>query len=1476
MNPSSIIGIQFGIMSPEQIRKASVAHITTKDTYINNKPVVGGIFDPRMGVLEPGILCPTDGENYIDCPGYFGHLDLAKPVFYIQYISTIIKILRCVCIKCSKLLIDKGELKHLLKYNTKQRWDKVFEIADKVKRCGDHNKDGCGFVKPNKIRKDGLATIIATWMRKVNDEMIENTMKLLPEDIAKIFKRITNEDVNMMGFSSRFSRPEWMICYTLAVPPPCVRPSVKHDAQQRSEDDLSNIIISIIKANQSLQDKLNQNANEMIIDNLRMFLQYNIATLINNKIPGINPMAQRSSGRLLKSVADRLNGKTGRIRGNLMGKRVDFSARSVITGDPNLSIRELGVPLKIAMNITYPAVVNKRNKMFLLRLVRNGPETYPGAKVLERNNGEHISLRYIDRNSLTLNEGDIVHRHIIDGDPVLFNRQPTLHRMSMMCHIVRVMKKGNTFRMNVADTKPYNADFDGDEMNMHMPQSPEAAYEIQNIAAVPRHIMSPASNSSIIGIFQDSLLGLFQFTRENVTFNDRDAMNLLVHSERLQPKKLKRNFKNTDILSQILPPFTLQMPNQMFNNDDNNPNNIIDIKNGNMLKGQMDKSVKNIIHSIYNDFGHEASSQFIDDLQFIVTEYMKNSSYSVGISDLIANDKVRNDIKGIIRDNITKVDNIYKETLLGVFQNNTGQTNAYEFEGRVTALLDKTRDSAGSIGRKSLDANNRFVIMVNAGSKGSNINIAQMISCLGQQMIDSKRIPYGFESRTLPHYKKYNDSPEARGFVKNSFIKGLTPQELFFHAMGGRVGLIDTAVKTSQTGYIQRRLIKGMEDLKIDYDMTVRNNMYKVIQFRYGDDGIDPIKIEKQKIPFLHATLEDIYAHFHLPIDGGLIKSTFTAATLRKHQKEKEEFQQEISKVIQRILKSRDNIVSKVFDYGCSKEVYVPVKFTRIIENIRHQLKMRKNTMVNVTPLECLKIVGKCKQDLLDIKMSPPTELFFVLMDYYMTPHNLLVMKHYTRDALNMLCVAIKTFYKKAIVAPGEMVGMISAQSIGEPTTQMTLNTFHFAGVSSKSNVTRGVPRIEEILSLSKSPKSESITVFMKEHEQENLARAKQLKYMMENTILRNVVSSVSIVFDPNDAIEEDQVVMEQFHVFEEMMEDCIGSNSSQDDDMQLSKWVIRFELNKEVMLEQNITMDEIHFAVKMGYSDEIDCVFSDYNENNLVFRVRLNESLKKKDKKTVTLDQSDEIYKLKSIQEHMLDNIILKGVKNIKKVYLRNIKTNVVKENNTYKNKDIWVLDTVGTNLLQVLSLPYIDTSKTYSNNIIEMYSVLGIEATRDSIYREIMEVLEFDGSYINSHHVSLLCDRMCVTARLVSIYRHGINNDNIGPIAKASFEETTEMFLRAARHAECDTMRGVSANIMCGQEGNFGTSAFQVYLNTEEVNKYPPKQEDNKEDYEDIDSIFNVEDPNQSCSIKQLTIHQPNITKQDTQQDTDYNPGF
>ena len=1466
---SRILGIQFSMLSPEEIMKNSVAEITSRDTYINNKPVINGLFDPRMGVLEPGLICPTDGHNYMKTPGYFGHIVLARPVFYIQYLSAVLRILRMVCFKCGKLLISKEKYSKLTAtMNDEEKFNYVFSVASKVKRCGEDSDDGCGCKQPNKIRKEDktLATLYAEWdnIEGVTDEK-KMTIPLSCEMVLSLFKKISDDDIAFMGFSPTFSRPEWMICQVLAVPPPAVRPSVKHDAQQRSEDDISHILVNIIKANNTLQEKINSNATSTVINDWTTVLQYYVATQIDNNIPNVAQVAQRS-GRPLKSIKERLNGKGGRVRGNLMGKRVDFSARSVITPDPNLSIGQIGVPLKIAKNITKPVVVNKTNRDFLLKLVKNGPDVHPGAKILERKNGDEISLRYMDRNSVVLEDGDIVHRHMMDGDYIVFNRQPTLHRMSMMGHIVKVLSKGDTFRMNVADTKPYNADFDGDEMNLHMPQDVEAEAEIKHLTAVPYQIISPASNTSIIGIFQDSLLGAYRFTRPDIKFSPRDAMNLLMYFNEINPAELlgKDTISSFDILSQILPPLTLKHKNKQFGDDENfsDSNNVLDIKNGQMYRGQLDKGIfgsgtKGLLQRITNDFGNLQAQKFIDNFQNIITSYMRSSAYSVGISDLIANKITSDSIVEKITSKKQDVVDLLHQTQLGVFSNKTGKTNHEQLESEVNGILNEAAAESGKIGRKNLEKDNRFVIMVNAGSKGSDLNISQMISCLGQQNVDGKRIPYGFDNRTLPHFKKYDDSPGARGFVENSFIGGLTPEELFFHAMGGRVGLIDTAVKTSQTGYIQRRLIKGMEDFKVEYDMTVRNHHNKIVQFSYGGDSFDTVRVENQHLPLVEMSLEEIYQHFNMSVKGDVV---FTPETASRMKKQSKELATKCKSYIDMMVNGQHEIVRNVFNYKQGSTVHVPVAFSYIIQNIQNQQNIQSNSLVDITPLEALSMIENTYTNILsESAYCKPNELFKIMYYFFLSPRNIVITKRFNKKALKVLLDGIVFQYKKSIVAPGEMVGMIAAQSIGEPTTQMTLNTFHFAGVASKSNVTRGVPRVEEILSLTENTKNPSVTIFLKDEDKFNREKAQNIMNVIEHTKLRDIVSSAEICYDPDDnasLVEADRPMIQQYNEFETLFDECIEEAQSK---KEKSKWVLRFTFDKINMLEKNITMDDVNFSIKNSYKDDVSCVYSDYNSDSLVFRIRMNNVIQnKKSIKQNPLDQSDEIYLLTGFQNQLLDNIILRGVKNIDRVLLRKDPQNVIYEDGKYVSKDMWVLDTVGTNLMGILALDYIDKNETVSNSIMEIYKVLGIEAARQAIYNEFSEVIESDGTYINTHHLEMLADRMTYSYKPISIFRHGINNDNIGPIAKASFEETPEMFLKAAKHAELDTMRGVSSNVMCGQQGYFGTGMCQVYLDMKEMLTLAEKAPTEDDPQSKIEALFGkVDNPNDPCSTGNLSLY-------------------
>jgi DNA-directed RNA polymerase II subunit RPB1 len=1034
-----------------------------------------------------------------------------------------------------------------------------------------------------------------------------------------------------------------------------------------------------------------------------------------------------------------------------------------------------------------------------------------------------------------------------------------------------------------------------------MPQDPESEAELKNLAAVPYQIISPGNNASIIGIYQDSMLGCYRFTREKIDFTQKDAMNLLMMFKRVNPfaKDKKRNDRvsNFEIMSQILPPMSLKVKNKQFNGEteqSDSSNNIIEIINGKYIRGQMDKGIlgsgtKGLIHRVCNDYGNMASAEFVDDLQNIVTEYMKQSAFSVGISDLITDDKTNQKIISIISDKKTDVKNLIDQVQIGIFENNSGKSNEEEFETKINNILSKAQSEAGREALKNLDKDNRFVIMFNAGSKGTEINIQQMTACLGQQNVDGKRIPYGFEHRTLPHYHKYDDSPAARGFVESSYINGLSPQELFFHAMGGRIGLIDTAVKTSTTGYIQRRLIKGLEDLMVNYDMTIRTNKNKIVQFSYGDDNIDTIKVENQELHIVEMSIQEIYGHYNIPEEKTKTKSLsgmFTKSAFSRHKKQEEQLNQKCQFYTDYMIEKRDVIIKNIFNYKSEKVVRVPVAFSYIIQNVIGQQGINANSLVDLTMLEAFELIENTYSKMQQIHFAPPTELFKVLFYYYLSPKDLLLNKRFNHKALELLLATIVLDYKRAIVAPGEMVGMIAAQSIGEPTTQMTLNTFHFAGVASKSNVTRGVPRIEEILSLSASLKNPSLTVFLKPEDETDKDKANTIQYMLEHTKLEEVVKTVEICFDPDDMntlIDEDKNTMAQFRDFENMIDSCLGG--VEQTELEKSKWVIRMVMDPETMLEKNITMDDVHFTLNNTYKDEISCVYSDYNADKLVFRIRMSNIMKnssskaQKKAKLNPLDQSDQIYILKNFQDQLLNNIVLRGIKNINKVILRKVKDNLVEKAGAYQKEDIWVLDTIGTNMMDVLGLDYIDPNRTYSNDIIEIYNVLGMEAARQAIYNELADVIEFDGTYLNFHHMALLCDRMTFSHKMISIFRHGINNDDIGPIAKASFEETPEMFLKAARHAELDTMRGISANVMCGQEGLFGTASFQVVLdlnemiNLEEKYKY---EYENKEDLIEKGLFGSLEDQNDSCSTKNLTIENNviNIRAEEMGGDNDYNP--
>jgi len=417
--------IRASLISPEEIRRRSVAKIDRCETYNGSEPTFGGLFDIRMGVLDNGRICPTDENDSIRCPGYFGHVELAKPVFYVQFMRWIIDSLRLICYRCSAVLIDRKRF-------TEKDAARLFSFtkrhkmrAELIKVVDAHRLTKCSLcdaVQPDKFMRVELI-IQAVFKANPKTGAIAHTFNLSAEYVYHLFRRISEDDTQLLGFSPK-NRPEWMICTVLPVLPPVVRPSVTTDGSQRSEDDLTHKMVDIIKSNRDLGKKIAANADKDVIDTHHAILQFHVGTLIDNSITQID-LATQPNGRPLKSLSERMKGKEGRIRNNLMGKRVDFSARSVITPEPSYRINDLGVPIEICMNMTYREVVTIANYERLQRYVRNGPNKYPGAKSLFTVKDKSLNyLKYtnLDARANALEVGDIVVRHLIMGDPVLFNR----------------------------------------------------------------------------------------------------------------------------------------------------------------------------------------------------------------------------------------------------------------------------------------------------------------------------------------------------------------------------------------------------------------------------------------------------------------------------------------------------------------------------------------------------------------------------------------------------------------------------------------------------------------------------------------------------------------------------------------------------------------------------------------------------------------------------------------------------------------------------------------------------------------------------------------------------------------------------------------------------------------------------------------------------------------------------------------------
>lgn len=875
-SPNRIIDkIKFGLLSPEEIRKMSATRIITADTYDEDGlPIPSGLMDQKLGTIEPGQKCATCGNRVGQCLGHFGHIELARPVIHVGFSKLILKILRAICPECSRVLLSEQQIEDFQKRKEQQM--KVFEnisdiLVQNMFKTARKTKE-CPYC--HAPRKKITIEKPSTYFEEVEGQ---GSRRLNPIELYEKLQSMTDFDCDLLEINPDATRPEWMILTVLPIPPVCVRPSITLDSGIRSEDDLTHKLVDVIRINQRLKENIEAGAPQLIVEDLWELLQYHITTFFNNEVSGIPP-ARHRSGRALRTLTQRLKGKEGRFRSNLSGKRVDFSARTVISPNPHISINEVGVPEEIAKILTVPSHVTEWNIEEMKQLIINGPDKHPGANYIIRSDKRRIDLRYVkDRHIVadTLKPGFIVERHLKNHDLVLFNRQPSLHRMSIMAHEVRIMT-GKTFRLSLLVCVPYNADFDGDEMNLHVPQGDEARAEAQFLLKVQEHILSPRYGGPIIGGVHDFISMGYIFTRKSTVFNKKVTYMILNWGN-----VFKRNpdFKMSDlkpittdpeplysgksIFSTLLPPdlnikqksnFCKKCTNENGEPDckeDDCPNDaFVNIVNGELVSGVIDEKLygagktTSILLRLTKDYGPTRARQFLDDSSNMLLYVIINYALTMGLDEV--------DITHIMPkiDEVITNANDQCEQYIEAYNNNDeevmpcapGRSYQETLEIRIREVLNEARDKAGKIAAIELGDTAHSVIMTKSGARGNPLNLTQMAACVGQQAVRGNRIHRGFMDRTLPHFKLKDLSPRARGFVVSSYRKGLDPIEFFMHAMGGREGLVDTAVRTSSSGYMQRRLVNALQDMVSQNDGTVRTSTDNIVQFKYGDDLVDPAK----------------------------------------------------------------------------------------------------------------------------------------------------------------------------------------------------------------------------------------------------------------------------------------------------------------------------------------------------------------------------------------------------------------------------------------------------------------------------------------------------------------------------------------------------------------------------------------------------------------------------------------------------------
>ncbi len=1149
---------------------------------------------------------------------------------------------------------------------------------------------------------------------------IKAALQKYVEDITPIrayqlFERIRDQDVYVLDMDPLLCKPVHLLMTHVPVPPVCLRPSVQASEGMTNEDDLTVKLQEAIQLNNLIRVSIEQGlgVNKLVED--WGLLQATLAQYINSETPGLplNLLGNRS----IRALCQRLKGKQGRFRKNLSGKRVDFTGRTVISPDPNVAIDQVVMPELMAKVITYPEMVSSINLERMKRHVINGPTKHPGANFVRLRDGTKVSLQYANRRAIAdqLRVGDVVERHLIDDDRVLFNRQPSLHRLSMMCHRVKVMP-WRTLRFNECVCTPYNADFDGDEMNIHVPQTEEARAEAALLMAVKPNMISPRNGDPIIGATQDFLTASYLISQRDVFLDraefcracgymgDAEEWVELPHPTIIKPVELWTGKQVINVLlrpnpkSRISANIEVKEKNYTGKRECMCPNDgWVLIRNSQLMCGNIGKTIigggskDGLVYSLIKDNNPNVAAECLLRIAKFSGRWLANRGMSIGISDVWPFQELVEEKNKLIRASYAYCDELIGKYNRGEIALKAGFNMEQSLEHYINGELGKIRDSAGELLRARLPKSNAPLIMAICGSKGSYLNLCQMIACVGQQTVSGNRIPNGFSERSLPHFEKQSKYPAAKGFVSNSFFTGLNPTEFFFHTMGGREGLVDSSVKTSDTGYMQRRLMKALEDISVKYDSTVRNSSEEIIQFLYGDDSLDSLSMEDVTLPVpLHKLLNRI------------------RSTSAMYPTEPSLLPYELKDRVRVALATIPRTAGPVTAQFCNALLTFVDKYAESLAQTRRKLGLEpgldaKDTVMRAEGDEIIDRNWKiCASQL---------QVFF------------------------RICWEK---YSQAYVHVGEAVGAVAAMSIGEPSTQMTLKTFHFAGVATM-NITLGVPRIQEIINGVKDIATPLITATLKSNKE--IISARIAKGRAEKTLLRDVASAIKEVYSEKGC-----------YITVKLDQETIESR------------------------RQGLSAEKIRLAIvktsKLRVKEDSVSVIGPYE-------IRIRPSL-------TTVDSRQKLFFSLMHLKNNLENVIVSGIPTIQRAVIN-------KSTDTEYN-----LFAEGSGLQEVMAIPEIDGTKTRSNHILEVEKVLGIEAARMTIIEEMKYVLKQHGLTIDPRHLSLLADVKTFKGTVLGITRFGVPKMRDSTLMLASFERTVDYLFDAAVHCRQDKVQGVSECII------------------------------------------------------------------------------